>query len=238
MSHHSSSESVPKTIEEFRGSERVVERPCDEVFPNIKLQAWTSHGDGCLVIIPTENEDKVNLFRAKLQQKKPSNIALQFLCIRTSDDGYSQSFDEQGKTCAEKRVWKVANTFNENYSDYLEDNRIGTVLFAVIESFFQLSNVERPVDAAVIVVHNAMTGQTEAGVSKGVTLHPAFVEEARSRGFVYGDQERCRTTAGEVVAERIKDVDKANWQEPASGKSRYEIVGERIEAMNIPWNAK
>ncbi|KAF4965533.1 hypothetical protein FSARC_6683, partial [Fusarium sarcochroum] len=235
MSYHSSFESVPKTIDEFRGSEKLVERPCDEIFPDIELQSWTPHGHGCLVIIPTENEDKVKLLRAKLQQKKPSDIALHFLCIPTSDDGYSQPFDEQGKTCAKKRIWKASNAFMRDHSSYLEDNRIGTVLFAVIESFFQLGNVERPVDAAVIAVYNAMTGQTEAGVSKGVTLHPAFVEEARSRGFVYGDQERCSTTVGEIVAERIESVKKADWHEPACGTSRYTIVGERIEAMNIPW---
>ena len=129
----------------------------------------------------------------------------------------------------------MLNIDPEIYTDYLEEKDIGTIFVAAVESFFQRDGVPRPVDAAVIVIFNVLTGKSVTTTSKGVTLNRWFLDEAEKLGGLSNHGGCLRITAGEMVAKTVPGVDKANWQEPAVGKSRRSILEEAISEMEIPW---
>ncbi|KAG7403802.1 hypothetical protein Forpe1208_v016320 [Fusarium oxysporum f. sp. rapae] len=237
MPEELSQSTIPKTLEEFRGSEKIVGPPRNEKIRDIQRQEWPTSGKNCLVIFPTENKDKVEVLETKFKDNKPNNIDdCFFLQIPVADEGRSQPCHGQGYVCARHRITKAIDIFRDNYLAYLEDKQIGTIIVAAIENFFERDNVPRPVDAAVVGMFNVLTGKMATATSRGVTLHPWFLEEAeRSGGFADNNKDCLRTTAGEIVANKFPGVRKADWHKDAVNKPRREFLEEVIEEMEVPW---
>ncbi|GKU11247.1 hypothetical protein FLAG1_11611 [Fusarium langsethiae] len=233
---------VPKTLEEFTGSETIVGPPRNDEVPNIGPQGWHQYGKNCLVIFPTGNKHKVEALKAHFNSnEKPSDVnSLLFEEIPVSDNGCSQPCNDQGRFRAEDRIMKAMDKFRSGpeYKTYLEDKHIGTVFIAVIESFFEKKNGQRPVDAALIVLFNVSTGRTVTRTTDGTTLNQWFLDEAERReGHVDGNKDCLCMTAGKIVAERVHGVDAANWHEYAVGKPRKEFFEEALKPMGIPYAA-
>ncbi|EXL65363.1 hypothetical protein FOPG_18403 [Fusarium oxysporum f. sp. conglutinans race 2 54008] len=230
---------VPQTLQEFEGSEKIVNPPCDDKILDIPCQKWPATGKKCLVIFPTKNEDKVQAFKANFENRKPDDInACFFLRIAVPDDGCSQPCNGQGCVRARSRILKAMEIFRtrKDYETYLEDNGIGQIIVATIESFFVTDGVPRPVDAAVVGMFNVLTGKTVTETSKGVTLNKWFLEEAKkSGGLVDGNEDCLCMTAGEIVAREFPGVNKADWHKFAVGISRGQILKETASGMKIPW---
>ncbi|KAF4500257.1 hypothetical protein FAGAP_3542 [Fusarium agapanthi] len=238
MPEELSQSTIPKTLDEFRGSEQIVAPPRNEKIPDVQRQEWPTSGKNCLVIIPTKNEEKVQACETKFKNDKTNNIGdYFFLQIPVPDEGLCQPLNGQGYVCARLRITKAIDIFRNNYPAYLEDNHIGTIIVTAIENFFERDNVPRPVDAAAGGMFNVLTGKMETNTSKGSTLDPWFLAEAeRSGGFADNNKDCLRTTAGEIVAETIPGVNKADWHAVAVNKPRREFLAEMLEEMEIPWN--
>ncbi|KAL2021635.1 hypothetical protein VTK56DRAFT_6988 [Thermocarpiscus australiensis] len=81
-------------------------------------------------------------------------------------------------------------------------------------------------------------------VSAGVTVPVEYWREAEKHGFADEDrgegQGRRRrrygkVTVGEVLAANVPELDKADWHRELAGRSRYELLREAIETMEVPW---
>ena len=108
---------------------------------------------------------------------------------------------------------------------------IGTVFIASIENCIRLDSVERPTDYGVVVIHNASTGGTVAGLSRGVT---AYVDRARRFGFE-GNLNYGRVTIGQILAAHVLGLDKADFHSVLAGRSRYDLLSEVIDNLTVPW---
>jgi non-canonical (house-cleaning) NTP pyrophosphatase len=237
MPEELSQSKVPETLEEFRESEKIVDPPRNGKIPDIQRQDWPLSGKDCLVIFTTKNEDKVRVLETHFKDNKPDDIDKYFfLQIPVEDNGCSQPCNGQGYVCARHRITQAIDIFRDNYTTYLKDKEIGTIIVAAIESFFERDNVPKPVDAAVIGIFNVSTGKMATATSRGVTLHPWFLEEAERQGGIADNNKDClRITAGEMVAKRFPGVNKADWHKEAVNKPRREFLEETIKEMEVPW---
>jgi hypothetical protein len=237
MPEELSQSKVPETLEEFRGSEKIVDPPRNGKIPDIPRQEWPTSGKNCLVIFTTENEDKVQVLETNFKDNKPDDIdGCFFLQIPVADDGCSQPCNGQGYVRARHRITQAIDIFRDKYPTYPKDNHIGTIIIAAIESFFERDNVPRPVDAAVVGMFNVLTGKMATATSRGVTLHPWFLEEAeRLGGFADINKGCLRITGGEMAAKKFPGVNKADWHKDAVGKPRREFLEETIKEMEVPW---
>ncbi|KAG7403714.1 hypothetical protein Forpe1208_v016278 [Fusarium oxysporum f. sp. rapae] len=135
---------------------------------------------------------------------------------------------------AERRTKDAISVFKKEYPNFRKDHQIGPTYIGTVESAFQMDGVDRPVDYATISSTNVLTGNVATVISKGVTLHRWFVDKARSQGFMDGNENRGRKTAGAVVAETFEGVDPRKWHKEACGKDRREILGDAMENLSIP----
>ncbi|KAG7403460.1 hypothetical protein Forpe1208_v016439 [Fusarium oxysporum f. sp. rapae] len=226
---------IPSTLEEFRNSEQVVDPPVVAVSSPIEPEIWPRYGNNCLVFFPTTNEDKIVPFHNHFKNTKPDDVGiLYFLNIPVPDHGVPQPYNEEGPKAAERRAKDAKRLLEQNYPNYREHHRIGPTYIAVVESAYQIDGVDRPVDYATISIYDALTGKVVTAISKGVTLNPWFVEEARSQGFTNGNKNCGVMTPGAVLAKTIKGVDAQKWHEDACGKARREILDDAIKDMPMP----
>jgi hypothetical protein len=98
-----------------------------------------------------------------------------------------------------------------------------------------------PVDYGVVVFCRVSlvdgTWEWRVGVSGGVTVPVEYWREAERYGFEDGDErrQRGRVTVGEVLATNVPGLDKADWHLPLAGRSRYDLLREAMERMEVPW---
>ncbi|EXM13216.1 Non-canonical purine NTP phosphatase/PRRC1 [Fusarium oxysporum f. sp. vasinfectum] len=222
---------VPQTLEEFRGSEQVVDPPVKTVLPSIEPENWPSYGENCLAIFPTTNKDKIEPFKKHFTN---SGGTWRFVNFKVPDHGVSQPYNEEGPKAAQRRTKDAKILFKENYPKYRQLNRIGPTYIATIESAFQMHGFVRPVDYATISITNVLTGNVVTAISKGVTLNLWFVEKARSHGFINDDEDCGVKTAGAIVAETIEGVHPQKWHKEAAGIERVDILDDGVKDMPLP----
>ena len=105
---------------------------------------------------------------------------------------------------------------------------------ASVESYIQTVNIKVPTDYGAVVVYNATKHEAVLGISKGVTVPPQYVEEARR--FGYEDHvNHGKVTVGQVLAANVEGLDKRDWQSILSGTSRYQLLEEAAGQLSIPW---
>lgn len=140
-----------------------------------------------------------------------------------------QPYDEKGLEGAYNRL-RNALTWLMNNEKLLEDERVGTVMIAAIESYIQRGNPA--VDYGVVIFYNAMLDKAAATLFCGVTVPQDFLNEAEAGGFDDNEKKRGKITLGKVL-EQVFDVERRNWHEVVCGRSRYDIVEEAVEKLDV-----
>lgn len=241
---------LPDTVESFKGSERVVNRPeaprADDITPfkpHPKLAH--QHGDKILVIVPTENESKVALITKKLRDRasdarKDLQLLDPFGKVQADSDVGEQPYNlKSGLQGAHNRISNALNKLSgdDKFVSSLEKNQVGTLMIASIENYIQIEGVNRPADHGLVLVYNVTTDNTVIALSRGVTIDPAFVKAAQEFGFKDDNPNFGNKTVGEILSERFNGVDKADWHKVVTEESvsRYDLLGEAFNKLDIPW---
>ncbi|KAK3382534.1 hypothetical protein B0T24DRAFT_601923 [Lasiosphaeria ovina] len=211
------------------------------------------HGDNVLLVIPTANAHKTRMLVAGFAQQNEargaaaSGVQVHAHTVVASSGVGEQPYDDAGVQGARGRINNALRALAadaETTRALLAENRIGTVFVAAIENYIDtgagadMTTTDanpRPTDYAVVVVHNATTGQSAAGLSGGTTVPRRYFDYARRLGFDDAAAKHGKVTVGEVLAPNVPGIDKANWHIVVAGKSRYDLIAEAIERLQIPW---
>lgn len=229
------SDRLANSIAGLRGTETVVPPYLDSEVPPFEPQQFSRHGDAVLLVIPTANKSKGKLLVDGLKKQKPEGVVLHSMSLPFDSSVGEQPYNEAGVLGAHNRISNASRHLNTpEYQEMLSSKGIGTVLVASIENYIQLDNVERPTDYGVVVIHNASTGDTTAGLSWGVTVPPAYVDRARRFGFE-GNPNYGRVTVGQILAAHVPGLDQADFHNVLAGRSRYDLLSEVIGRLTIPW---
>lgn len=224
------------SVDNLRGTERIVAPNLDIDLPPFQSHNLPGYGRDVLLVIPTANKSKCELLTSGFELKKPEGVTLHSIAIPFESGVGEQPYNEAGVIGAHTRISNALRHIDTpSFRDTLASKKIGTVIVASIENFIQLDKVERPTDFGMVVIHNASIGQTTAGLSLGVTVPRAYVNRARRFGFDEGNSNYGRVTVGQVLAAYAPGLDKANWHSVAAGRSRYDLLGDVIDDIEIPW---
>ncbi|KAH8719557.1 hypothetical protein GQ44DRAFT_712238 [Phaeosphaeriaceae sp. PMI808] len=218
--------------------ESIVPAPTHLVFPPInsaRALPSSKYGDNIMVFIPTENKFKTEtiqrMVRAHLGSEQKSRLVVHSRLI-PSEVG-EQPYDENGLRGAYNRIRNTLRFLEQN-EEMLKADRIGTVLIGAIENFIQRSSDGgSAVDYGIVVMYNATTKKMVGTISRGVTVPQRFLEQAQTEGYEDEERKSGKVTVGEVLAE-IFGVDKGNWHEIIVGVSRYTLLEEAIQSLEIP----
>lgn len=231
--------SLRQDAESLRNTENVVSPPNGEPesMPPFTQYHFPRRGDAVLLIIPTANKHKTRILLAAFESQKPPNISMHHIVIPAESEVGEQPYDKAGALGAYNRISNALHalaTSPENQA-ILAKEQIGTVIAASIENYIQATGVPRAVDYGVVMVHNATTGQTVTELSRGVTVPQAFVARARLDGFEDEDKNHGKVTVGSILAASVPGLDKADWHTVLAGTSRYDLLKEAIDKLEIPW---
>ena len=229
------SDGLTNSIASLRGTETVVLPNPDIKVPPFEPQQLPRHGEAVLLVIPTANKSKGRLLREGCENQKPKDVIMHSIAVPFDSGVGEQPYNEAGVVGVHTRISNALRHLNApEYQEMLVSKGIGTVLIASIENYIQLDNVERPTDYGVVVIHNASTGKTTAGLSWGVTVPPAYVDRARRFGFE-GNPNYGRVTVGQVLAAHVPGLDKADFHSVLARRSRYDLLSHTIDRLTIPW---
>ncbi|KAK0624595.1 hypothetical protein B0T17DRAFT_530547 [Bombardia bombarda] len=235
---------LPATIDELRGKEKIINAPTimtERPIPSFEPYKFPQHGDNILVIIPTANKDKTRILKSAFEKagdKAPPGAEIHYTVVPVQSNVGEQPYNEAGPQGAFNRITNALNEF-QNSSEKLaelEEKKIGTVIAAAIENFIQTKDLENgPADFGMVMLHNARTGKTVKALSEGVTVSREYVEHARTEGYEDGNENHGKMTVGYKLKEKLEDLDPADWHTLFVGKSRYEILTEAIDGLEVPW---
>jgi non-canonical (house-cleaning) NTP pyrophosphatase len=226
---------LTSSISSLRGTEAVVPPNLDIKVPPFEPQQLPRHGEAVLLVIPTANKSKGRLLLEGCEKQKPKDVIMHSITVPFDSGVGEQPYNEAGVLGAHTRISNaLRHVSSPEYQDTLVSKGIGTLLVASIENYIQLDNVGRPTDYGVVVIHNASTGETTAGLSWGVTVPPAYVDRARRFGFE-GNPNYGRVTVGQILAAHVPGLDKADFHSVLAGRSRYHLLGDAIDHLTIPW---
>ncbi|KAF2258376.1 hypothetical protein CC78DRAFT_537838 [Lojkania enalia] len=222
-----------RNIAEIAGTERVVP-PITKTLPTqpFSLFQYSVSGNSVVVIIPTENEFKIQLLEGTFRNQ---NVSVRTITVPVESGVGEQPYNDAGVVGAYNRINNALKRLNtEEYREILLKNGAGTVFVASVENFIQTTNIERPTDYGIIVIHNATNNKTTLGISCGVTVPPEYVSRARHFGF--GEElDHGRVTVGQILAANVAGLDKRDWHKVLARKSRYELLRETTGLLPIPW---
>ncbi|KAM7209981.1 hypothetical protein V8F06_014638 [Rhypophila decipiens] len=195
-------------------------------------------GTAALLVIPTDNKSKTDLLISTFQSKLPTRYsALHNLTLPVSSEVGEQPYNGAGPIGAYNRIRNALDVLSNSsrHINFTREKNIGTLMVAAIENYIEIDRCPaRPTDYGVVVVHNASTGKTSACVSSGTTIDSVWVDRARKLG-VDGHEDHGKVTVGRVLAERMPGIDEANWHVVLAGRSRYDILREAVEGLELPW---
>jgi hypothetical protein len=77
--------------------------------------------------------------------------------------------------------------------------------------------------------------QAAAGLSRGVTVPPAYVDRVRRFGFEGKPKSREGDGGPEILAAYVPGLDKSDWQSILAGRSRYNLLSDAISRLTTPW---
>jgi hypothetical protein len=235
--HLSTLQSLAKTIPDVQGTEDVTPPPVEGFsIPQFETHQYPIHGNAVLLVIPTANKMKVELLQSAVRAKAPDSDDVHTITIPADSCVGEQPYNRAGIIGAHNRISNALRALREPKNEEIfRSKQIGTVLVASIESYFETERVGRPTDYGVVVIHNATTGGTTACLSQGTMVPPAYVDRARHFGFEGDDPRFGRVTVGRILAAHIPGLDKADWQVVLGGHSRYELLKDAVERLEIPW---
>lgn len=227
---------LQRSIEDLLHTETLLPRPRDKLdLPPFKKYDFEYHGNDVLLVIPTENEDKVNTLRAWFKELKPPGVQIRIEPVKAASGVGQQPYDGEGIWGAHNRITNALDRLHSEPKlvDF-ESWSIGTVIVASIENFIRKTNVERPTDYGMIIVHNATTGRTDYTLSQGVTVPVPYLEHAQTFGYEDSDGKHGKVTAGEVLEGNVPGVDGADWHKVVVGVPRYHILKEAMRVLENP----
>ena len=214
----------------------VVEPPNTQlILRNMSLKSSTSipmHGENVLLIIPTANEFKSTVLQSKMKAVLKGKDFKGRLVPHVEDfeSGVGkQPYDEKGLDGGCNRI-QNALIWLMNNKKLLEDEGVGTVMIAAIENYIQRGNPA--VDYGVVIFYNATLNKAAATLSRGVTIPQDFLHETEASGFDDGEKKCGKITLGKVL-EKVFGVDSGNWHEVVCGISRYDLLEEALENLDV-----
>lgn len=229
------SDGLMNSIAGLRGTESVVPPDLEIEVPPFEPQQYPRYGNAVLLVIPTANKSKGKLLEEGFKKQRAKDVVMHSISLPFDSGVGEQPYNEAGILGAHTRISNASRQLNKpEYQAILVSKGIGTVLVASIENYIQLDNVERPIDYGVLVIHNASTGKTTAGLSWGVTVPPAYVDRARRFGFE-GNPNYGRVTVGQILAAHVPGLDKGDFHGVLVGRSRYDLLSEVIDRLKVPW---
>ncbi|RYP02537.1 hypothetical protein DL764_005781 [Monosporascus ibericus] len=227
-----------KTKSSIQETESIVRPFGDPAILPFESHQYPLSGKGVLLVIPTANKQKEALLRGAFGDRAPNGADLHVITVPFDSGVGEQPYNEAGSLGAHNRITNALRALHAaNYQEILRLRGIGTVIVASIESYIQTDQVTRPTDYGIVMIRNATAEKTAACLSWGTTVDPAYVVRARRFGFD-GDPNFGRVTVGQVLAAHVPGLDKADWQVVLGGRSRYELLKEAIEKLEIPWGVE
>lgn len=225
-------------ISSLKGTESIVPPLPEPVIPPFEPHEYPLNGRAVLLVVPTSNQSKRDLLLSAFRSRAPVGLELHVLTLPVSSEVGEQPYNKAGIIGAYNRINNALRALDsDEHHELLRRNRIGTIMVASIENYIEIERAERPTDFGVVVVHNATTRETRACVSKGTTVDPRFVESALSLGYgehpYYG-----KVTVGKILAGRFPGIDESNWHAVLVGHSRYDILKEAVDGLELPWDIK
>ncbi|EAQ93091.1 predicted protein [Chaetomium globosum CBS 148.51] len=207
-----------------------------------------------LLLIPTANASKTALLTAHLAATRPPHItSLTHLQIPADSGVGEQPYDGAGPRGAFNRVVGAVHALQRQaergtYGEVLSG--VGTVVVGAVENFVRRERaageggVLVPVDYGVVVFCRVSLAPGEerarwewrVGVSKGVMVPREYWRAAEGFGFEDDERMHGKVTVGEVLAANL-GVDKADWFLSLMGVSRYDLLRDAMEEMEVPWPA-
>ena len=152
--------------------------------------------------------------------------------VQEFDSGVGeQPYDEKGLEGGCNRV-QNALIWVMNNNNLLKEEGVGTVMIAAIENYIQKG--DPAVDYGVVIFYNAMLVKAAATLSRGVTVPQDFLNEAEAGGFDDKEKKCGKITLGKVL-EQVFGVDRKNWHEVVCGISRYDLLEEAVEELDVPF---
>jgi hypothetical protein len=219
----------------LNGTERVIPARMAPQLPPFPACRFPTHGNTVLLVIPTENKNKISIFKECVAGRTPPGVRVHTALLPVESNVGEQPYNEAGATGAYNRICNALERLHSpEFADVFAKNAVGTVMVASIESYIQTENIDRPADFGIAVVHNATTNQTCLCSSRGVTAPPEYIHRARRFG-TDGDANHGNVTVGRVLAARVPELDKADWHAVLAGCSRYELLREAVRELPIPW---
>ncbi|RYP36264.1 hypothetical protein DL767_003417 [Monosporascus sp. MG133] len=227
-----------KTKSSIQGTETIVPPFTDPVILPFESHQYPLSGKGVFLVIPTANKEKEAILRGAFGDQAPNGADLHVITVPADSGVGEQPYNEAGSLGAHNRITNALRALHaENHQETLRLRGIGTVIVASIESYIQTDYLPRPTDYGIVVIRNATAEKTTACLSWGTTVDPAYVDRARRFGFD-GDPNFGRVTVGKVLAAHVPGLDEADWQAVLGGRSRYELLKEAIERLEIPWGVE
>jgi non-canonical (house-cleaning) NTP pyrophosphatase len=222
------------TIPCLKGTEKVIPARKLSQLPSFPRHQYQSHGNTVLLVIPTVNERKKAIIEDNIKACAPTGLKVHTITVPVDSDVGEQPYNEAGVAGACNRILNALKRVDDMGSELIAKYAIGNVIVASIENFIQTKDIERPADFGIAIVHNATTGQTCACSSRGVTVPPKYVNRARRFG-TDGNDDHGNVTVGQILAARVPGLDKADWHSVLAAISRYELLGEAVKGLSIPW---
>ena len=215
-----------------------------------------------LLLIPTNNAFKTKLLTTHLSPPTTSTTTIPLTVPADSAVG-EQPYDSAGPQGAFNRVVNAVrllgtDPLGKDGRAAVRERGVGTVVVGAVENFIVRPGAgacgggyDVPVDYGVVVlcriplVYDGDSGvqgspgewEWKVGVSKGVRV-PVDYWRAAEGGWGFEDEERRfgKKTVGEVLAENVEGLDKADWHRDLAGVSRYDLLEEVMREMDgKPW---
>lgn len=227
-----------KDTESLRGTESVVPAPLTAPAPApFTVAPFHKWGDAILLVIPTKNKFKTTVLTEKFQKNLPAGKVLHTLALPADSGVGEQPYNQAGADGARQRISSALELLRtEEQEQKRRQLEIGTVVVASIENYMQTDGgVARPTDYGIVSFYNCDSGVCKIGVSRGVTVSPDYVERAKRYGFEDKEGIHGRVTVGQVMAANVPGLDKADWHKVVAGVSRYDLLAEAVDKMEISW---
>jgi hypothetical protein len=229
------SDGPTNSIAELKKTVTVVPPNLNIKVPPFEPRQLPRHGEAVMLVIPTDNTSKEQHMRKCFEKQKPKGVIMHSIKVHVDSVVGQQPYNEAGVLGAHSRISDALRHLNApEYQDMLMSKGIGTLIVASIENYIQLDNVECPTDYGVVVIHNASTRQTTAGLSWGVTVPPDYVDRARRFGFE-GNPNYGRITVGQILAAHVPGLDKADFHRVLADHSRFDLLSDAVDRLTIPW---
>ena len=224
---------LQKGIADLLHTETLLPRPRKKPdVPEIGVCELGHFGNTVLLVIPTENDDKVKILKAWFKELKPEGVNIHTVVVNVETGVGQQPYDEAGLDGARNRIKNALAATPKLVN--IQEEGIGTIIVASIENHILKTDLDRPADYGMIIVHNATTGKTDATLSQGVTVPVPYLEHAQTFGYEDSAERHGKVTVGAVLAANVKGIKAADWHEVVVGVQRYHILKEAMKVLDNP----